>query len=153
MGTVTMESSRVVAVPHNEAMDRFIPIPLPEIFNRRHLALPPIKRVEGQEGLFERVDQTRTIHLADGGSMVETVTVVNAPTVFGYAIDQVKGPLKPLARQILGTWTFAPEGSGTRITWRWEVDPSPVGRPLMPVFTVMWRGYAAKALERLATLL
>ena len=145
-----MEASRVVAVQHDEAMQRFIPVPLTEIFDRRHLALPAIKRVDGPEGRFEQVGQSRTIHLADGGSMVETLTVVRAPDEFGYRISQVRGPLKPLAQEIRGLWTFTPVGAETRITWRWEVDPALLGRPVMPVFTLMWRGYAAKALERLS---
>jgi hypothetical protein len=151
--TTVMESSRIVAVPHGEAMDRFIPIPLPDIFARRHLALPPIKRVDGQDGRFDEVGQSRTIRLADGGSMVETLTVVGPPTEYGYRIDQVRGPLKPLAKEIRGLWTFTPAGDSTTITWRWEVEPAPLGRPLMPLFARMWRGYADKALERLAELI
>ena len=148
--TTVMEVSRVVAVPHDEAMQRFVPVPLTDIFDHRHLALPAIKRVDGPDGRFEQVGQSRTIHLADGGSMVETLTVVRAPDEFGYRISQVRGPLKPLAKEIRGLWTFAPVGAATRITWRWEVDPTLLGGPLMPVFTRMWRGYAAKALGRLS---
>jgi hypothetical protein len=148
-----MKASRLVAVPYDEAMQRFIPIPLPDIFNRRHLALPSIKSVDAPEGRFERVGQSRTIHLADGGSMVETLTVVSAPAEYGYRIDQVRGPLKPLAKEIRGLWTFAPVGEATSVTWLWEVEPALLGRPLMPVLAVMWRGYAAKALQRLSELL
>jgi hypothetical protein len=151
--TTVMKASRLVAVPYEEAMQRFIPIPLPDIFDRRHLALPPIKRVDAPEGRFEQVGQSRTIHLADGGSMVETLTVVSSPAEYGYRIDQVRGPLKPLARQIRGLWTFAPFGDATSITWSWEVEPAPLGRPLVPVFAIMWRGYADKALQRLSELL
>ena len=151
--TTVMEASRVVAVHHDEAMQRFIPVPLTDIFDHRHLALPAIKRVDGPDGRFEQVGQSRTIHLADGGSMVETLTLVSAPNEFGYRISQVRGPLKPLAKEIRGLWTFEPVGAATRITWRWEVDPAWLGRPVMPVFTRMWRGYAAKALERLSEVL
>jgi hypothetical protein len=151
--TTVMESSRVVAVPFGEALERFIPIPLPAIFDRRHLALPPIKRVDAPADRFDQVGQSRTIRLADGGSMVETLTVVSAPAEYGYRIDQVKGPLKPLAKEIRGLWTFAPEGESTRISWRWEVEPAALGRPLMPLFARMWRGYAEKALQRLSELI
>ena len=151
--TTVLEASRVWAVPYDEAMQRFIPVPLTDIFDRRHLALPAIKRVDGPDGRFDQVGQSRTIVLADGGSMVETLTVVGPPAEYGYRISQVRGPLKPLAKEIRGLWTFTPVGAATRITWRWEVDPAPLGRPVMPVFTLMWRGYAAKALERLSELI
>lgn len=150
--TTVMQVSRIVALPYEEALERFVPIPLTDIFDRRHLALPPISRVEAPEGRFDQVGQSRTIHLADGGSMVETITVVSPPTEFGYRIDRVRGPLKPLAKEIHGLWTFAPAGDGTRIGWRWEVRPTLLARPLMPVFAAMWRGYAAKALERVSEL-
>jgi hypothetical protein len=149
-----MAASRVVAVHPDEALERFIPVPLTDVFDRRHLALPAIKRVDGPDGRFEQVGQSRTIHLADGGSMVETLTLVSPPNEFGYRISQVRGPLKPLAKEIRGLWTFEPVGgAATRITWGWEVDPAPLGRPLMPVFALMWRGYAAKALARLSEVL
>ena len=148
--TTVMEASRVLAVHHDEAMERFIRVPLTDIFDHRHLALPAIKRVDAPDGLFDQVGQSRTIHLADGGSMVETLTVVSPPGEYGYRISDVRGPLKPLAKEIRGLWTFTPVGAATRVTWRWEVDPALLGRPLMPVFTLMWRGYAAKALRRLA---
>ena len=148
--TTVMEASRVLAVHHDEAMERFIAVPLTDIFDHRHLALPAIKRVDAPDGRFDQVGQSRTIHLADGGSMVETLTVVSPPGEYGYRISDVRGPLKPLAKEIRGLWTFTPVGAATRVTWRWEVDPALLGRPLMPVFTLMWRGYAAKALRRLA---
>ena len=151
--TTVMEVSRVLAVHPDEAMQRFIPVPLTDIFDHRHLALPAIKRVDGPDGRFDQVGQSRTIHLADGGSMVETLTVVSAPSEYGYRISQVKGPLKPLAKEIRGLWTFAPVGAATRVTWRWEVDPALLGRPVMPAFRVMWKGYAARALQRLSELI
>ena len=151
--TTVMEVARQVAVPYEEAMDRFVPIPLTEIFARRHLALPAIKRVDAPEGRFDQVGMSRTIHLADGGSMVETLTVVSPPSQYGYRIDRVRGPLKPLAKEIRGLWSFAPVGSGTKVAWRWEIEPTLVARPLMPVFAAMWRGYAARSLERLSDLL
>ena len=80
--TTVLEASRVVATPYDEAMERFIPVPLTDIFDHRHLALPAIKRVDGPDGRFDQVGQSRTIVLADGGSMVETLTVVIFVLVF-----------------------------------------------------------------------
>ena len=149
-----VEASRTVPGTPEEVYDAVIPAPLPSIFKHRHVVMPPIARVSGQEGTWgETVGQTRRIHLADGGSMVETLTVVSPPSQYGYRIDRVRGPLKPLAKEIRGLWSFAPVGSGTKVAWRWEIEPTLVARPLMPVFAAMWRGYAARSLERLSDLL
>ena len=45
MATVTLSQSRAVPVPVEEAFDRMLPHPLPEIFRRRRLAIPPIRAV------------------------------------------------------------------------------------------------------------
>ena len=47
-----------------------------------------------------------------------------------------------------------PVGTGTRITWSWVVHPkSALGRFAMPTFARLWRGYAARGLQRIEELL
>ena len=71
---IRVAESRTVAVPLEAAYDGTIKVPLPDIFGHRHLAIPPIVRVEGQEGEWGReVGQTRTIHTSDRGSLHETL--------------------------------------------------------------------------------
>ena len=142
---------RGVTAPH--AFDALIAAPLPKLFDRRALALSAVREVRGQDGAWGTVGQTRTIVLADGATLRETLTSVDAPHHFGYVLDQVTGPLKILARTVDGTWSVAPERDGVRVGWDWTLHPTLPGRPLMPVFGWMWRRYAALALERVETAL
>src|SRR5829696_1053654 len=140
-----LSQSRAVPVAVAEAFDRVLPHPLPEIFRRRRVAIPPIREVREQVGAWDEVGQSRTIVLADGGTMRETLTAVERPHRFAYEITDVRGPMKPLVIRIEGTWTFEPVGTGTRITWAWDLTPTGPGRLAMPLFARMWRGYARQA--------
>ena len=152
--TVHLEASRAYPVEVGQAFDRTIAQPLPELFRRRYGPLPPIKAVTGFTEPWSTVGQSRTIHLADGGTMVEELTVVDPPVRFGYRIGEIAGALKPLAAGFEGAWSFEAVGTGTRVTWSWDVEPaSSVSGYLMPVFGRLWGGYARQALENLEDLL
>ncbi|MGZ4450157.1 MAG: SRPBCC family protein, partial [Nocardioides sp.] len=71
--TLEVSHTRTLPVPVERAFDGVLPLPLPQLFRRRYLAIPPIVRVE-QDGEWGTVGQRRTIHTSDGGSMVETLT-------------------------------------------------------------------------------
>ncbi|MBZ5737768.1 SRPBCC family protein [Nocardioides mangrovi] len=143
-------ASRSYPVGVARAFDAVLPLPLPFLFSRRYAALPPIREVRDQDGEWGALGQTRTIVLADGGTMRETLTGLDRPASFGYRIDQVSGPMRPLASSIDGLWTFEKAGTGVRVTWSWTVHPSSSATALlMPAFARMWRGYARQALELL----
>ncbi len=153
MATIELSESRVVPVPVEEVFDRVLTYPLPEIFRRRRLAIPPIKEVRDQDGEWGTVGQSRTIVLADGGTMRETLTSNARPRSFGYTISEVRGLMKPLVASADGLWAFEAAGTGTRIAWTWEVTPTTVGRVAMPAFGAMWHGYARQALEEIEVIL
>lgn len=149
----TVSSSRSFPVALEEAFDRTLAWPLPELFPARYLAIPPIVRVD-QEGPWLHVGQARTIHTSDGGSMREQLVEVDPPRSFSYELTELTGPMKPLVSRVQGTWAFAPLGTGTRISWSWTIHPrSSLGAAALPVFGWMWRGYAARALDHLEDLL
>ena len=106
-----------------------------------------------QGGEWGTVGQTRTIALADGGTMRETLTEVSRPARFGYGISDVTGPMKPLIRSLEGVWAFEPAGTGVRITWSWTVHPvGRLGSAAMPAFRRMWQGYARQAFDNIESL-
>jgi hypothetical protein len=145
---IKVAESHRVSLPLEEAYARTVVASLPDVFAKRQLLLPPVVRVEGQEGEWgSHVGQTRTIRTSDGGSMVETLREVDPPHRFGYRIDHLRGPMRPLVRHLDGAWTFEAEGAGTTITWSWELTPtSPVTAPLVAILGRMWHGYARRAL-------
>ena len=151
-----VEESRTVVGTPQEVYDAVIPAPLPTIFKRRHLVMPPIVRVSGEDGPWgDRVGQTRRIHLADGGAVTETLLESDRPASSSYGISEVEGPLKLLVARAEGRWTFVPSGGRTVVTWAWTLHPTnAVTARLLPVIGLFWHGYARKALaevERLVT--
>ena len=154
--TLRVEESRTVPGTPEQVYDVVIPGPLPEIFKHRHVVMPPIARVSGQEGVWgETVGQTRRIHLADGGAVTETLVESDRPARSSYTITELQGPLKLLVSQAEGRWTFVPSGGRTVVTWAWTLHPTnAVTARLLPLIGVFWHGYARKALaevERLVT--
>jgi hypothetical protein len=116
-----LASSRTYPVSVERAYDGVLTTPLPELFSKRYAAIPPIREVRDQQGAWGTLGQTRTIRLADGGTMRETLTSVDRPHSFGYRISDVSGPMKPLVTEVAGEWRFEPAGDGVRITWAWTV--------------------------------
>ncbi|WP_292647085.1 SRPBCC family protein [Nocardioides sp.] len=152
--TLHLEASRAVPVEHEKALGLVLPAPLPKIFGRRYAAIGPIAEVRDQASTWDTAGQTRTIVLADGATMQETLTAIDAPSSFSYEITPLSGPLKLLVGHVAGRWSFSPAGTGTRITWSWDVTPtSSAASVAMPVFGWMWKGYARQSLEDLEELL
>ena len=119
-----LAQSRTYPVSVERAFDVVLPTPLPELFSRRYAALPPIREVRDQDGEWGTLGQTRTIVLADRGTMRETLTSVDRPHSFGYRISDITGPMKPLAASVDGLLDASSEaGTGVRITWAWTVRP------------------------------
>lgn len=131
-----------------------LPASLELIFRRRYAALPPVREVRDQDGTWGTVGQTRTIVLADGGTLHEELTSVDQGREFGYRVSQVTGPMKALVSSFEGRWSFDPVGTGTRVTWSWEVLPASGAAALaMPIFARLWQGYARQALEEIEELI
>lgn len=148
--TLTLQASRTVPVDSAAAFAAVLPMPLTAIFGRRFAAIAPIVDVRDQAGEWGTAGETRTIVLGDGGQLRETLTGVNAPHDFTYSIVVAKGVNKYLIGGVDGRWEFAPAGTGTRITWTWEVTPAHrAAVAAMPLFARMWRGYARQALEEI----
>lgn len=116
---------------------------------------PAIREVRDQEGVWGReVGQTRTIALADGGTMRETLTLLEPHHRFGYDLADISGPMKPLVAGVEGLWSFAPAGTGVSITWSWAVHPaSSAAKLAMPAFARLWDGFARQGMEEVEKLL
>jgi hypothetical protein len=150
MVTTIVEQSRAIPVELQRAFDVTLPISLTAIFSRRYVLLPPVKEVRGQDGVWGRVGQSRTVVTTDGGTMRELLTEVDSPRSFSYRLSDISGPLRPLVDGIDGRWEFTTRGTGTLITWRWTLHPKGLAVRVMPLVTLMWRGYARQALELLS---
>lgn len=152
--TLHLEASRTVPVPVADAYATVLTAPLTAIFARRFAAIAPITGVTDQQGEWGSPGQERTIVLGDGGRLREVLTSVDAPDSFGYRVTVTRGPNRFIIGEAAGRWTFAPAGTGTRVTWAWDITPANrAAVALLPVFARMWRGYARQALEEIENLL
>jgi Polyketide cyclase / dehydrase and lipid transport len=145
-----VEVSRIVSVEPDVAFDRLMNVRLTDVFNRRYAALPAVTEVTDQPDDWGFVGQTRTIVLADGGRLRETLTDVDRPHSFDYRLDGIEGPLRHFVHSIDGVWTITPQDGGSRIGWAWTFYPkaSPA-RLTTSVIGRMWTGYADRALREL----
>jgi hypothetical protein len=147
--TTELAVSRTYPLGVGDAFDAVLPMPLPDLFCHWFGPLPPI-RATRQSGVWSTAGQERVVELTGPGSMTETLTEVERPTHFAYRLTAIKGPLGALVDSVDGRWTFAPAGTGVRITWSWRVAPrGALGRASMPLFARLWRGYARRALAEL----
>jgi hypothetical protein len=147
---ITVEQSRAIPVDLQRAFEGTLEIPLSTIFSRRYLLLPPVKAVRGQQGPWGHVGQSRVVVTGDGGTMRELLTDVETPHSFSYHLSDIAGPLRALVESIDGRWEFSASGTGTMVTWRWTLHPKGAGVPVLPLISMMWRGYARQALEVLS---
>ncbi len=127
---------------------------LPEVFSRRFAAFPAVREVTEEPDDWGAVGRTRTILLADGGRLRQTLTSVDRPHSYAYVLDDIHGRLRPFVRSVDGVWSITPTGTGARVGWAWTLHPkaSPA-RLTMNVIGRMWRGYADRALVELETIL
>lgn len=154
MAVTNLAQSRAYPLLPADAFDRLLPLPLPDLFCRRYLAIPAIREVRDAPPRWEAAGQTRRIVLADGGTMLETLTRVDRPRSFGYTLTELTGAFSPLVASIDGVWSVDPVGTGARVTWLWDVHAKDgLGDLAMPVFGKMWQGYARQALAELEGLL
>lgn len=147
---VHLSESRTLPVTPEDAFARTMPMPLPDLFTSRSGPIPPIRATREQPETWDTVGQSRTVVLADGGTMRETLTTVDRPHSFGYDLTDVTGAFKLLVGSASGLWAFEPDGTGCRVSWSWTIHPRPpIGPLVMPVFGRFWHGYARQALAQL----
>lgn len=149
--SVLVAQSRAIPVAVEDAFDRTLPISLTSICSHWYGPIPPIKQIRDQSGGWDAAGQTRTILMSGGGSVHEELTSVDPPRSFGYTLSGIKGPMAALVGRVEGTWSFAPAGTGTEVTWQWILHPkSALTAPALPVFGRVWKRYAATVLEKLS---
>ncbi len=151
-----VEASRVVAVAPAVAFERLLSAPQERVFARRFALFPAIREVTDAPDAWDHVGQGRTLVLADGARLHQTITGVDPPHGYTYVLDDIHGRLGPFVSTVDGAWTVAPEGDGSRIGWAWTMHPKGNASPARLTMTVigrMWKGYADRALGELEKIL
>ena len=97
----------------------------PARFYPRFRVIPAVVGVTDQTGAWDAPGQTRTLHLSDGSSVVETTTDVDRPGFFAYELTDFTKVFGPLVDHARAEWHFDEAEGGTRITWSYTF----FGRP------------------------
>lgn len=150
-----LEYSRSYPVALEDAFTGTLTVPLETVLGRRYLAVAGVAGTE-QRGTWgdDGIGQERTVRFTDGATSRETLTELERPHHFGYRLDAFTGLLKPLLGHVEGRWAFAPAGTGTRVTWSWDVTPaSSVAELAMPLLRMLWTGVARQGFDDLETAL
>ena len=97
----------------------------PSRFYPRFRVIPAVTSVSDQSGPWDAPGRTRTLHLSDGSTVVETTTDVQRPGLFAYELTDFTKVFGPLVDHARAEWRFDPDDGGTRITWTYTF----YGRP------------------------
>lgn len=154
MPSVATSASVRVALPREPLFDWFIPVELPRIL-AGYGPVPAVVATSEQSGPWDVPGSVRTVHLSDGSTAHERVTACARPASFGYTVDGFSGPVRRLAREAHGTWSFAPAGAdATDVVWTYAFEARSAAAALLlaPAVKLAWRGFMRRALERMATL-
>lgn len=121
--------------------------PLPSWFTGWAI-FPAVTGVDGQEGAWDQVGASRTIRLADRGSVVETIVEFTERHSFAYELTGFTDAFDRFVHGVRGEWSFAPDGSGSIVRWTWEFAPRPGRRLLMSaVLGPLWRVYMQRMIR------
>ncbi|MFL6025108.1 MAG: SRPBCC family protein [Marmoricola sp.] len=150
-----LSSSTLVSASPEAAFDTLCAAPLEQLFTTRSGPIPPVVRCEGQQGEWGRTGASRSVVLSDGTGNLETMVGGDRATQeYRYRLSDFQGPFKRLITSIDGQFTFVPEGSGTRVTWTWRLNPvNGATRLVLPVVGFFWSRYAADMWPRYSAML
>lgn len=148
-GTVVVTNEWSAASPE-QTWAAIIPCDLPTFFTGMKPAVPAIQSVTDQTGDWDAAGQSRTIHLADGSHVAETIDEVARPGTFRYTVGPFSGPLNRLVEGVKGEFVFEALGGGTSIRWTYEWRPRPGMKPLVIVLAKLWSAYSKRVLAALA---
>ncbi len=119
----------------------------PTRFYPKFRVIPATVRVEHQTGAWDAVGQTRTLHLSDGSSVVETTKVVDRPGFFAYELTDFTKTFGPLVDHARAEWRFDAVDGGTSIHWTYTFFGRP-GRGWIVTLIVKlaWAAYMRKVM-------
>lgn len=147
------------AVPLALAWESFVPAALPDVFPKSKGPVPAVRSTSGQDGRWDVVGRSRSVHLSDGSTVHEEITASEphggaAPTrdvaTFSYRVTGFSGAIGLLAQEAHGTWRFEQVGPArTEIKWTYTFVPLGWLRsvPLRFILATFWRAYMRDGIE------
>jgi hypothetical protein len=147
----TVETS--AAVPLATAWETFVPVDLAEVFPNAKGPVPAVRGTSGQQGRWDVVGRSRSVHLGDGSTVHEEITASDPSggagpagnvATFSYRVSGFTGPIGALAKEAHGTWRFeqiSPRKTVIRWTYIFVPKNGLASLPLRFVLATFWRAY------------
>lgn len=147
------------AVPLAVAWEAFVPVDLSEVFPKAKGPIPAVRGTSGQDGRWDVVGRSRSVHLSDSNIVREEITGSEPSggvrpsgdvAMFSYRVSGFSGPLGRLANEAHGTWHFEQVSSNeTSIRWTYIFVPKnlPSSVPLRLMMATFWRAYMRDGIE------
>jgi hypothetical protein len=112
--------------------------------------LPAVVAVRNQTGAWDAVGQSRTLELSDGSTLVERLTIVDAPRRFAYRLSDFTGTFGSLVAFAEADWDFDASVQGTRIRWSYAFHAQPKrGWIVRLIVRLYWGRYMKRVLPGL----
>jgi hypothetical protein len=122
----------------------------PSRFYPRFGPIPATVRVDDQTGAWDAAGQSRRLTLADGGTLVERLEIVDAPRRFTYRLTDFTGFFGTLVAFAEAEWDFDAAVEGTRIRWTYTFHAQPKRGWLVRLIVVLfWSRYMRRVLPAL----
>ncbi len=104
---------------------------LAKFFSGYALLIPAITSASIDGGGEPREGAMRSVSLSDGTHIRERITRFEVPAAHGYEIVEMNALQRLFCTTMISLWTFADEGSATRVVWHYTIVPKgPFTRPL-----------------------
>ena len=130
-------------LPPAEALARMAAYPIPAMFVGDRV-FPAVERIE-PDVAWDHVGARRVHHLADGGTVTETMIEWTPGSSFAYELVGFTDVFGRFVHGLRGEWSAAPDGDGSILRWTWEFAPLPFRRGRMAwVVGPLWRRYSQR---------
>ena len=142
MSQISTTVSCTVNVPRSPLYEWFIPVQLADIL-LGYGPLPAVVKTSRQSGAWDKPGSNRTVHLADGHTAFEEVTVCERPSYFAYRVSKFTNVIRLLAKEAKGQWWFEEEGNKTDVKWQYTfyAHNALTALLLFPIVQLFWQGY------------
>jgi hypothetical protein len=149
MKPISIAVAKTVELNRDRLFDYFIPIELPEIFQGYGL-LPAVVAVYGQTGDWDIPGHARTVHLSDGSTIYETITICNRPDLFSYKLSKFTGIFGFLVAEAISIWKFNRVNNElTEIVWEYSFYAKGIYTRLIlkPILKLLFQRYMQQIVE------
>lgn len=146
---ISAKVSATIPLPVNAVFERVVHMDVPAFFNGRW-PIAAVVSVRDQLGQWNKIGETRSIHMADGSHITECITDYRASELFAYQLQGLTGPLRQLVKSIDGEWRYSSQGEQlTRIDWCYQFHPrNLLISPLTWLFVkLLWKPYMKQVMQ------